>query len=255
MDAALLQVRNLVKRFSGVVAVDDVSLQVGPGQLVGVLGANGAGKSTLFHLIAGHLWADSGSVVLAGHDMTQKLPYRRAALGLGLVFQSPRLFNHMTVLENVKAGQHLHGSAGMAASALRLPRHRRDEQAADSASRFQLETLGLSAYEYREVGTLPFGIQRRVALAQALGVADRILLLDEPAAGLTGGERDDLRTSIGKLRDRGLAILLIEHDVKFVASIADALCVLDRGSVIAAGGVSEVLSDPAVMAAYSGVST
>jgi branched-chain amino acid transport system ATP-binding protein len=160
----------------------------------------------------------------------------------------------MTVLDNVMAGRHLHGRAGMISAALRLPRHWRDERAARRDGHAQLAELGLAEYADTRVAGLPFGLQRRVALARALGVADRLLLLDEPAAGLTGGERTELSRSIASLRDAGRSILLIEHDVRFVAGIADTLLVLDRGAVLASGAPSEVLADPKVVAAYSGVS-
>lgn len=254
VDDPLLRLVGLRKSFAGVVAVDEVSLDVPAGKLVGVLGPNGAGKSTLFHLIAGHLRPDRGRVVFGGTEITRLRPHQRAALGVGLVFQQPRLFAGMTVLDNVMTGRHRHGRAGMVSAALRLPRHRRDERAAERASRIQLAMLGLERLADDRVAGLPFGLQRRVALAQALGVAERLLLLDEPAAGLTGGERVALARSIAQLRDAGRSILLIEHDVRFVAAIADALVVLDRGRILAAGTVSDVLDDPLVVAAYSGVS-
>ena len=254
VDEPLLRMVGLRKSFAGVVAVDDVSLDVPAGKLVGVLGPNGAGKSTLFHLIAGHLRPDRGRVLLGGVEITRLRPHQRAALGIGLVFQMPRLFTGMTVLDNVMTGCHRHGRSGMISAALRLPRHHRDERAAERVSRTHLATLGLESLADDRVAGLPFGLQRRVAVAQALGVAERLLLLDEPAAGLTGGERVALARSIAQLRDTGMSILLIEHDVRFVAAIADALLVLDRGSVLASGAVSDVLADPKVIAAYSGVS-
>lgn len=249
----LLDVLGLRRTFSGVVAVDDVSLTVPKGALVGVLGANGAGKSTLFHLIAGHLRADQGAVTFAGRDITRLQSHQRAAIGMGLVFQAPRLFPGMSVVDNVMTGRYVHGRSGMLSAFLQLPRHHRDEEAAKEASMAQLERLGLARHAHAVATDLPFGLQRRVAVAQALGVADELLLLDEPAAGLTGGERVELRGVIGGLRDAGLSILLIEHDVRFVATIADSLVVLERGQVLASGPVRDVLADPAVIAAYSGV--
>lgn len=241
------------KAFAGVVAVDTVSLEVPKGHLVGVLGPNGAGKSTLFHLIAGHLRPDAGDVEFAGRSITNLRPDRRAALGIGLVFQTPRLFAGMSVLDNVMAGRFVHGRSGLPAAALQLARHRSDERAAAAASYAALERLGLESHADREVSTLPFGLQRRVAVAQALGVGTELLLLDEPAAGLTGGERVELQQMIGSVRDSGISVLLVEHDVRFVAGIADSLVVLDRGRVLAAGDVGVVLSDPQVIRAYAGV--
>lgn len=254
LQQGLLQVSKVRKTFAGVVAVDDVSMVVPNGSLVGVLGPNGAGKSTLFHLIAGHLRPDRGQVRFAGREIAGMRSHQRAALGIGLVFQTPRLFAGMTVLENVLSGQFLHGSCGMVASGLRLPRHRRHEREVATSARGRIRQLGLEGLEGAQVSSLPFGLQRRVAVAQALGVGSRLLLLDEPAAGLTGDERRELRDIIASLRDEGTSILLIEHDVRFVAGIADSLVVLERGAVLAAGIVDEVLSDPAVIRAYSGVS-
>lgn len=250
----LVRVERVTKSFLGVAALTDVSLDVPEGRLVGVLGPNGAGKSTLFHVIAGHLRPDAGDVRFAGRSLRRQPPYRRAAQGIGLVFQKPHLFPGMTVLENVMAGQFLCGRSGFVAAALRLPRHREDERAAATAARAALARLGFGGHEDVDVAGLPFGSQRRVALAQALGVGTRLLLLDEPAAGLTGGERDELRHWIGRLRDDGVSVLLVEHDVPFVAALADQLVVLDRGGVLARGAVSRVLADPAVVAAYGGVS-
>jgi branched-chain amino acid transport system ATP-binding protein len=253
-DSPLLRVSAVRKSFAGVVAVDDVSLDMAPGELVGVLGPNGAGKSTLFHLITGHLRPDGGTIRFDGRSIVRQRPYRRAQLGIGLVFQSPHLFAGMTVFENVMSGQFLHHRCGMTASALRLPAHRHAEHAMLRASNELLDRFALRDVAGSDVTSLPFGLQRRVAVAAALGVGSRLLLLDEPAAGLTGSERSDLRGIIGGLREDGVAVLLIEHDVGFVSAIADTLVVLDRGRVIAAGEVDPVLDDPAVVAAYSGVS-
>lgn len=249
----LLRVTAARKSFAGVVAVDDVSLDVEAGQLVGVLGPNGAGKSTLFHLITGHLRPDRGSIAFEGRSIARMRPFRRAYLGIGLVFQQPRLLGGMSVFENVMAGQFRNHHCGMVASALRLPRHARAERSMADATGRLLERLGLRAVATAEVSELPFGLQRRVAVAQALGVGDRLLLLDEPAAGLTGSERSELRDIIAGLRNDGIAVVLIEHDIGFVSAIADALVVMDRGKVIAHGEVKEVLADPAVIEAYSGV--
>jgi branched-chain amino acid transport system ATP-binding protein len=253
-QGVLLQVRGVRRTFAGVVAVDDVSLEVAPGELVGVLGPNGAGKSTLFYLISGHLRPDRGGIWFAGRDVMRLPPYRRAQLGIGLVFQAPRLFAGMSVFENVMSGQFLRTRCSMLDSALRLPRHLRAERAMANATTTLLERFDLRDVAGAEVSSLPFGVQRRVAVAQALGVGTRLMLLDEPAAGLTGSERTALRDIIGSLRADGIAVLLVEHDVGFVSAIADTLVVLDRGAVLASGGVAEVLADPSVVAAYSGVS-
>jgi branched-chain amino acid transport system ATP-binding protein len=252
-EGALLAVTGLRKAYGSLVAVDDVSLDVPAGRVVGVLGPNGAGKSTLFHLIAGHLRQDAGSVTLGGRAIDGLPAFARARLGIGIVFQAARLFEGMTVAENVATGRFLATGTGIVAAGLRLPRHVREERQVWADTAALLARVGLADHAGALPAGMPFGLQRRVAVARALAMGPRVLLLDEPAAGLTGGERDDLRRLLADLRDDGLTMLLVEHDVGFVAGLADRLVVLDQGRTIAAGAPDAVLADPRVIEAYSGL--
>ncbi|MEU8243054.1 ABC transporter ATP-binding protein [Actinoplanes missouriensis] len=247
-----LAVEGVSRAFGGVYAVRDVSLSVEPGELRAVIGPNGAGKSTLFALIGGQLAPNAGTVSLGGVPV-QRLPaYRRARLGVGVVFQAARIFAGMTACENVMVGAHATTRAGFLAGALRLPAHRRDERLIRSRALACLDRTGLAAWADRPAEELPLGQQRALQLARALCAEPKLLLLDEPASGLRAGERERLATLIGDLRAEGLTMLLVEHDVAFVMRLADQITVLDLGRVIAEGTPAEVRADPAVIAAYLG---
>jgi branched-chain amino acid transport system ATP-binding protein len=248
----LLEAHGLTRRFGGVVAVDDVSLSVGEGELVGVIGPNGAGKSTLFHLIAGHLRPDGGSVVFGGEDLENLPPDRRARRGMAIAFQAVRLFRGMTVLENVMVGAHAWTHHGFVSAFLRLPTHRREESAIYAAALAALQRAGLEAESNRLAESLPIGQQRAVQVARALCGKPRLLLLDEPASGLRAAERERLAHLLETLRSEGLSMLLVEHDVAFVAQLAGRITVMDRGRVIAEGSPAEIRRDPAVVGAYLG---
>ncbi len=248
----LLETEGLTRHFGGVVAVDHVSLCVDEGELVGVIGPNGAGKSTLFHLIAGHVTPDAGRVRLGGEDVTGRGPDGRARLGVGIAFQAVRLFRGMTVRENVMVGAHAWTHHGFVEAFLRLPRHRREERLiAEEADRV-LERVGLSAQADRLAESLPIGQQRAVQVGRALCGRPRLLLLDEPASGLRAAERERLAELFSQLRQEGLSMLLVEHDVAFVTRLARRVAVMDRGQVIAEGPPEAIRQDPAVIAAYLG---
>ncbi len=248
----MLETRELTRRFGGVVAADRVSIRVGDGELCGVIGPNGAGKSTLFHLVAGHLRPNSGRVVFGGRDITGLTPDGRARLGIAIAFQTVRLFRGMTVLENVMVGAHAWTRHGFWEAFLRLPRHRREERAILARAGRALERVGLSAAAARLAESLPIGQQRAVQVARALCAEPRLLLLDEPASGLRAAERERLAGLLRNLREEGLSMLLIEHDVAFVTQLAGRITVMDRGRVIAEGPPLEIREDPAVIAAYLG---
>jgi branched-chain amino acid transport system ATP-binding protein len=248
----LLEAQGLTRRFGGVVAVDDVSVRVDEGEMVGIIGPNGAGKSTLFHLIAGHLSADGGAVVLQRRDVTGLAPDRRARLGMAIAFQAVRLFRGMTVLENVMVGGHAWTHHGFVNAFLRLPEHRREELAIHAAASQALRRVGLEAEAERLAESLPIGKQRAVQVARALCGRPRLLLLDEPASGLRAAERENLAQLLETLRAEGLSMLLVEHDVAFVTRLAGRITVMDRGRVIAEGAPAAVRRDPAVIGAYLG---
>jgi branched-chain amino acid transport system ATP-binding protein len=248
----VLEARGLTRRFGGVVAVDRVSLEVAEGELVGVIGPNGAGKSTLFHLIAGHLRPDAGSVVLAGVDITELSADARARLGLAIAFQTVRLFRGMTVLENVMVGAHAWSTHGFIHAFLHLPTYRHEEAAIVEAARAALERVGLGSAADQLAESLPIGQQRAVQVARALCGRPKLLLLDEPASGLRAAERERLAQLIDALRSEGLSMVLIEHDVAFVTRLAARVTVMDRGAVIASGAPDEIRRDPVVIGAYLG---
>ncbi|MEU4227437.1 ABC transporter ATP-binding protein [Nonomuraea sp. NPDC026600] len=248
----MLTVTGISRSFGGVYAVGDVSLSVAEGEVCGVIGPNGAGKSTLFNLITGHLPADRGEITFLGRRVERLPPHRRARLGMSIVFQGARVFRGMTVRENVMVGMHSRTRAGFAAAALRLPRHRADEREIAREADLALDRVGLAEWADRPADQLPIGQQRALQLARALCARPRLLLLDEPASGLRGGERERLAALVEELRASGLTILLIEHDVAFVTRLADRVVVLDLGRVIADGSPAEVRADPLVLAAYLG---
>lgn len=248
----MLHVRALSRRFGGVYAVQDVSLRVEPGELRGVIGPNGAGKSTLFHLITGQLKPTSGSVILGGEPIDRYRPDRRARLGIAIVYQGDRIFRRMTVRENVMVGAHSQGRHGFWEAALRLPRCRREERELRARADEVLERVGLGAVAEQPAESLPLGQQRTVQLARALAANPKVLLLDEPAAGLRASERNQLARVIREVRARSLTVLLVEHDVALVMSLSDSITVLDLGRVIAEGEPSAIRRDKAVRAAYLG---
>jgi branched-chain amino acid transport system ATP-binding protein len=248
----MLRLEGLSRRFGGVYAVRDVGLEVERGELRGLIGPNGAGKSTLFHLIAGHLRADAGRVLLRGRPIERLRPEQRAARGIAIVYQGDRIFRGMTVRENVMVGAHCKARHGFLEAALRLPRCRREELEIRARADALLERVGLGDLADRPAGSLPVGQQRAMQLARALAAEPDVLLLDEPAAGLRSAERRHLAGLIREIRARGLTVLLVEHDVALVTSLSDKITVLDLGRVIAEGEPAAIRRDPAVIAAYLG---
>ncbi|OLT10997.1 high-affinity branched-chain amino acid ABC transporter ATP-binding protein LivG [Actinomadura sp. CNU-125] len=256
--SALLTIDGAGRAFGGVYAVRDVSMTVAEGETRAVIGPNGAGKSTLFNLISGHLVPDHGTIAYApaGADGTRRIdrlpPHARARLGIAIVFQGARLFHGMTALENVMVGAHARTRHGMLAATLRLPAHRREEAAIRAGALDALGRVGLRDWAHRSADVLPLGQQRSLQVARALCARPRLLLLDEPASGLRAAEREALAQLVEGLRAEGLTMMLVEHDVAFVARLADRVGVLDLGRLIAEGTPAEIRDDPAVVAAYLG---
>jgi branched-chain amino acid transport system ATP-binding protein len=248
----MLRVEGLSRRFGGVYALRDVALRVEPGELRGIIGPNGAGKSTLFNLIAGHLRADSGSISFRDHGIGRLSPHERAERGIAIVYQGARIFRRMTVIENVMVGGHLTARHGFFEATFRSARARREEATLRAHAAALLEEVGLAELADRPAESLPLGQQRALQLARALAASPALLLLDEPASGLREQERARLTELIGRLRARGITILLVEHDVPLVTSLSDRVTVLDLGSVIAEGTPAAIREDPLVISAYLG---
>jgi len=248
----LLSVRGLSKRFGGIHAVDDVSFDVPQGAIMALIGPNGAGKTTLFHLVSGFLPPDRGSVVFDGADVLGLMPHQIAARGMARTFQQIRLFPKMSVLENILVGRHLHSRGGFLACMLHLPFTRREERGVREAGREILTFLGLSTQADAEAVRLSYGQQRMVELGRALACEPKILLLDEPAAGLNIRETAEMGKLISRIRDRGVTVFLVEHDMSLVMDISDEIIVLSYGQKIAENIPSAIQQDPDVIRIYLG---
>jgi branched-chain amino acid transport system ATP-binding protein len=250
----VLTIDNLVRRFGGLTAVDQVSFSVPEGEIVAIIGPNGAGKTTLFNLISGFLAPDEGEVVLDGVPITRLSPDRIAQRGLVRTFQLVRLFKDMSVLSNVMVGNHLRGNGGIWAAIFPPPWVRRQERELRAEAQSILELAGIGGLANNSAANLTYGQQRLLELARALAAHPRILLLDEPAAGLNAIETEELASLVRTIRDRGTTILLIEHDMDMVMAIAQKLVVLDFGRKIAEGDPDHIQKHPAVLEAYLGIS-
>jgi branched-chain amino acid transport system ATP-binding protein len=242
-------------RFGGLTALDDVSLRVPPGGVVGVIGPNGAGKTTLFNVVCGFVAPDSGALTLDGRPLRPR-PHRLTRLGIARTLQGTGLFAGLTVLENVMTGATHTARAGFLSALLGLPRSDRDERRLRRHALDVLDGLGIAGHADAAPGTLPFAVRQRVALARALAARPRLLLLDEPAGGLGADEIADLAALIRQLPRRDTdpcAVLLVEHHMDLVMSVCDEIVVLDFGRVVAAGPPEAIRDDPAVADAYLGV--
>ncbi len=249
----LLQVEGARKQFGGVVAVNDVSFNVQRQEIVALIGPNGAGKSTTFNLITGILSATAGTFSLSGQNITSTPPQKVAQLGVGRTFQHVKLVPDMSVLENVAIGAHLRGHAGAISSMLRLDRADEAKLLAEAAR--QIERVGLGEQMHQLAGNLSLGQQRIVEIARALCIDPILLLLDEPAAGLRHMEKQKLAALLRQLRDEGMSVLLVEHDMGFVMDLAGRIVVLDFGTKIAEGTPATIRSNPDVIKAYLGAAS
>lgn len=248
---SFLRLTGITQRFGGLTALDAVSLDVAPGGVMAIIGPNGAGKTTLFNVISGYRASTEGRVVFADEDITRLPAQEVAKRGLIRTFQLAQLFETLTVLENVKVGRHLHTTGGLA-SALLPFRSRIVEAQVDAAARDLLKRVGLQTHAETRASALPYGQKRLLEIARALAAEPKLLLLDEPAAGLNRGETTRLADLIRAIAASNVTILLIEHDMSFVMNVANRIAVLDFGKLIAQGTPAEIQKNKDVMAAYLG---
>ena len=250
---SLLEVDNATLRFGGLTALDQVTFDIKEGEILGLIGPNGAGKTTCFNAMTGVYQLTSGEIRFDGQSLAGRKRHKITKLGMARTFQNIRLFKAMTVLENVMVGADAHSKVGFFEALFRLPRHRRTESEALARAEELLDLVGIKARRDELATNLSYGDQRRLEIARAMATNPKLLCLDEPAAGFNPAEKQRLMELIRKVRDQGITVLLIEHDMRLVMGVTDRIVVLEFGRKIAEGTPAEIRDNPAVIAAYLGV--
>jgi branched-chain amino acid transport system ATP-binding protein len=251
----LLEVEMVSKAFKGLLAVDGYSLQLRPGEILGIIGPNGAGKTTVFNLLTGYLRPTQGRIRFSGQDITHNPPHRIAALGIGRTFQNIRLFPSMSVIENVKAAQQLHDKDNLVTTLLTWPSFRARENRLSQESLEQLALFELADRADVPATSLPYGDQRRLEIVRALALRPRLLLLDEPTAGMNPHESTEVLQLIRQIRERyDLTIIIVEHNMPVIMQLSHRIQALNYGQIIAEGSPEEIRSNPQVIEAYLGAS-